>query len=105
MTARDDAGFDSFSDPGAHDKVSNFSLDAHKIARAHAELRSVTRMQPERICVRYFIQPFRIRATRVNLNRQAKRRAQNRLIGSEIFRMNVTDDLSRTFEFVSAPIG
>src|SRR5437660_8661406 len=38
MTARDDARFDSFSDPGAHDEISNLSFDAHEIAGSHAEL-------------------------------------------------------------------
>src|SRR5205823_12727437 len=52
MTARDDARFDSFGDPRAHDEISNLSFDAHEIAGAHAELCCVARVQPERIRVR-----------------------------------------------------
>src|SRR5437016_4752307 len=49
MTARDDARFNSFSDPGANDEISNLSFDAHQIAGSHAQLRGMARMQPERI--------------------------------------------------------
>src|SRR5437870_2521873 len=38
MTARDDARLNSFSDPGAHDEISNLSFDAHEIAGSHAAL-------------------------------------------------------------------
>ena len=74
MTARDDARFDSFGHPGAHDEISNLGLDAHQVASSHTELCRVARMQPERIRVRNFIQPFCVRAACVNLNREAKSR-------------------------------
>src|SRR2546422_6282287 len=45
MTARDDARFNSFSDPGTHDEISNLSFDAHQIAGSHAELCCVARVQ------------------------------------------------------------
>ena len=89
MTAGDDARLDSFSDPGAHHEISNLSFDPHQITGAHAELARVTRMQPERIRVSNLVQPFCVRAARVNLNRQTKSRNQNRLIRFEIVRMNV----------------
>src|SRR3989454_2125475 len=72
MTACHDARLNSFSDPGAHDEISNLSFDAHEIAGAHAELCGVARVQPERIRVRNFIQPLGVRAARVNLNRETK---------------------------------
>ena len=72
MTAGDDAGFDSFGHPGAHHKVTNLSFHAHQIAGAHAEFRRMARVQPERVRVRDFIQPLRVRAARVNLNRQTE---------------------------------
>ena len=54
--------------PTPHDEISNLSFHAHQIAGAHAELRRVGRVHPERIRVRDFIQPLRVRAARVNLN-------------------------------------
>ena len=72
MTASDDAGLDAFGDPGAHDEVSNLSLDAHQVAGFHVKLCRMARMQPERIRVRDFIQPLGVRTARVNLNRQAE---------------------------------
>src|SRR5436189_2837 len=80
---------DAFSDPGTHDEISNLSFDANQIAGFHFQALSVRRMEPERICVRDFIEPFRIRAARVNLNWQTERRDQNCLIRLEVLGMNV----------------
>src|SRR2546423_11129086 len=104
MTARDDAGLDAFSHPGAHDEISNLSFDPHQIACAYAESGRMTRVQPKRIRMRDFIQPFRVRAARVNLDRQTESRDQDRLIRLKIFRMNVTGDVSRNRAFRPAPI-
>ena len=97
-------GLNSFRHPGAHDEVTNLSFHAHQIAGAHAELCRVARVNPERIRVRDFVQPLRVRAARVNLNRQTKGRNQNRLIRFEIVRMNVTLDVSRNRVFGPTPI-
>src|SRR6266498_3404799 len=105
MTARDDAGLDAFSYPSLHHEVTYLSFDPHQIAGLYTQLRRVARMQPERICVRDFIQPLCVRAARVNLNRQSKSRDENCLVSFEIVRMNMTLDVSWNRVFMPAPIG
>src|SRR5439155_14424658 len=105
MTARDDARFDSFGYPGAHDEITNLSFDAHQIAGSQAQVRGMAGMQPERIRVRNFIQPLRVRAARMNLNRQPESRDQNRLVRFEIVRVNMALDVRRNRVFTPAPIG
>ena len=104
MTAGDDARLDAFSHPGAHHEVSNFSFDPHEITGAHAELGCMTRVQPQRIRVRDFIQPFRVRAASVNLDRQTESRNQDRLICLEIFGVNMASDVSWNCAFGPTPI-
>jgi hypothetical protein len=70
MAAGDNSRLDAFRHPRAHDEISDLSFDADQIAGTHAEFRGVTRVQPQRVRVRNLIQPFRVRAARVNLNRQ-----------------------------------
>src|ERR1041384_2327016 len=89
MAARDDAGLDAFGQPRADHEVTNLGLHAHEIASAHAEFRRMTRVQPERIRVRDFVKPLRIRTARVNLNRKSKRRDQNRLIFFQVLWMSM----------------
>src|SRR5262249_37749393 len=72
MTAGDDAGLDSFRDPGAHDEVSNLSFYSNQITGSQAQPGRVTGVQPQRVRVRDFVQPLRVRAARVNLNWQTK---------------------------------
>src|SRR5207248_6449543 len=64
----------------------------------------MTRMQPKGICVRDFIQPFRVRTASVNLDRQTESRDQDRLICFKILGMNVAGDVSRNCAFRPAPI-
>src|SRR5256885_17074976 len=93
MTAGDDARLNTFSYPGAHDEVSNFSFDTHQITGAHAEPACMTCMQPKRIRMSDLIQPFSVRTASVNLDRQTESRNQDRLIRFKIFTMNVACDV------------
>jgi hypothetical protein len=52
-------------------------------------------MQPERIGVRDLVEPFRVGASRMNVNRQTKGLDQNLLIGCEVFWMDMTFDIGR----------
>src|SRR5713226_3940512 len=105
MAASDDARFDAFGYPGAHYEIANLSFHAHQVAGLYVEVRRMRSMQPERIRVRDFVQPLRVGAARVNLNRQTESRDQNRLIRFEIIRMNMALDVSRYRVFAPAPIG
>jgi hypothetical protein len=69
MTARNNAGLDAFIDPRLYYEVANLSFDSHQIAGADPEFRRVAGVQPQRIGVRNLVQPLRIGAARVNLNR------------------------------------
>ena len=58
MTASDDAGSDPFRHPCAQDEVADLCLDAHKLARLDAKLRSMRRMKPQGIGVRDLVEPL-----------------------------------------------
>jgi len=105
MAARDDPGLDSFGHPRAHYKISNFCFDTDQVAGTQAKFGRMTGMQPKRVCVGDFIQPFRIGTAGVNLNRQTESRDQDRLIRFETFRMNVTDDIRGNRALAPAPAG
>src|SRR5262245_37080750 len=66
VRAGDDAGADSFRDPDAIDKVTNFGRDAGQIAIFDAEALGVGRMQPDWIALRDFVEPFGRSAAGVN---------------------------------------
>src|SRR6266700_4162624 len=72
MAARDNSRLNSFRYPGAHNEVTDVCFISNQIASAHAEPGSVAGVQPQRISMRDLVQPFRVRTTRVNLNRQTK---------------------------------
>ena len=55
MTARDDAGFDSFRHPGRYNVVTNFSFYPDQVACLNLDLLRVTRVNPQRVSVRDFI--------------------------------------------------
>src|SRR6185436_9794139 len=104
MTTRDDARTNSLRHPGRHDVVTDLSFDAHEIASPNIELRGVCRVNPERIRVRDLVEPLCIRAARVNLHCETKRRDQDRLSFLEIVFVNVTLEVSRNREFGPTPV-
>src|SRR5258707_14613663 len=105
VTARDYARLDAFGYPGLDDEITNLSFHPHQVAGPHAQPGRITCVQPQRIRVRDFIQPLRVRAAGVNLDRQTERGDQNRLIRCEIIRMNVTLDVSWKRILWPAPFG
>ena len=48
--------------PGTHNVISNFSFDAQQIAGAYFQFVGVVRMNPKRICMRDFVEPFGVGA-------------------------------------------
>src|SRR5207244_6177825 len=87
------------------DEITNLSFDADEITSAHTEFRRMTRVQPQWIRMRNFIQPLRVRTASVNLYRQTESRDQDRLVRFETVRMNVTCDVCRNRTFGPAPLG
>src|SRR2546423_15609425 len=77
MTARDDARTNSFRHPRADDEVANLCFDSDEIARSHIDAHGMKGMNPERIRVRDFVEPFGISAPCMNLHGQAKGRDEN----------------------------
>src|SRR6266542_6672451 len=90
MAARHDAGPNPLGDPRLDDEVSDAGLHAHELAGRHADALRVARMNPERIRMRDLVEPLRIRAARVNLNRQTEGGDERHLGWLQALGMNVT---------------
>src|SRR5947208_3415397 len=104
MAACDDSRPDAFSDPRLHDEVSDARLDAHELTGLHAESIRILRMHPQRIRMRDLIEPLRVRAARVNLDRQTKGRDQRHLARFEILGMDVTADVAGNGQLRPTPL-
>src|SRR5687767_2673269 len=103
MAARDDARSNSFRDPRRNNVITDLRFDAQEIAGANIQVSGVTRVNPQRIRVRYFVEPFGIRTARVNLHGKSEGRDQDCLIFFETVRMNVTFDVNRERVLRPAP--
>ena len=104
MAASNNARTNAFAHPGPHHVVSDLSFHAQQIAGADAEFGRMVSMNPERICVRYFVEPLRISASSMNLHRQTEGRNQNRFIFGEIGGMDMTRNVVRNRELRPAPV-
>src|SRR2546425_3739400 len=62
-------------------------------------------MDPKRIRVRDLVEPFRVGAASVNLNRQSKSRNQDRFVWRQIIPVHMTLDVRGNRIFAPAPVG
>jgi len=76
------------------DEMTDLGLDPHQVAGHDAEAQRVGRMEPERIRLGDLVEPFRIGAAGVDMDRQAKGRDQRHLPGLESARMDMAQDVA-----------
>src|ERR1041384_2996776 len=104
MTACHHTGANPFRHPGADDEVADLCFDAHEVACAEIEARRMARVNPERIGVRDFVQPFGVGAARVYLYGKPEGRDQNVLVFRKARRVDVALDVSRDGVLSPAPL-
>jgi hypothetical protein len=68
-------------------KVPDLGRDAHEVTSTQvSQAPGVARVDPQRVRVREFVEPFRVAAARVDLRRQTERGDQRHLPGLEMLR-------------------
>src|SRR5712672_3087004 len=72
MRAGNDARTNAIRNPGTIDVIANLGCDTHQVPRLYTDTRGIDRMYPDRVIVRYLIQPPGIARSCVDERRQAK---------------------------------
>src|ERR1700730_1614677 len=105
MAARDHAGTNAFRDPRFDHEMADIGLHPQQVACVDAAKTScIQRMYPERIGVRDLVEPLRVGAARVYLDRHPKGGDEDHLVLVQLIGMDMALDVARDRVLGPAPV-
>src|SRR5262249_24069608 len=106
VAASDHARPDPFGDPGLEHEIPDLRLHPDQLTGADpTPAASVDGVDPERVAMRYLVQPLGVGASAVDLDREAEGWNEHHLPFLEVGRVHVAPDVGRNRVLGPAPLG